>query len=68
MGGISLIFTPVLVTHLLGHPGLSGPMTGISRTHGASKQSCWQLRIQIQVILDPTGDVCYAVDHDVCNQ
>ena len=27
MGGMGLIFTPVLVTHLLGLLGLSGPMT-----------------------------------------
>ena len=43
MGGMGLIFTPVLVTHLLGHPGLSGFMTSTSWTHGTSKQSCWQL-------------------------
>ena len=43
MGAMGLIFTPVLVTRLLGHPGLSGLMTGTSWTHGTSKQSCWQL-------------------------
>ena len=30
MGGMGLIFTPVLVTRLLGHPGLSGLMTSTS--------------------------------------
>ena len=39
MGGIGLIFSPVLVTRLLGHPGLSGLIiyetsTSTSWTHG----------------------------------
>ena len=33
MGGMGLIFTPVLVRHLLGPLGLSGPMTSTSRIH-----------------------------------
>ena len=44
MGGVGLIFTPMLVTRLLGHPGLSGPMNGTSWTHGTSKLSRWQLQ------------------------
>ena len=36
MGGMGLIFIPVLVTRLLGHPGLSGLMTSTSWTHGAA--------------------------------
>ena len=32
MGGMGLIFIPVLVTRLLGHLGLSGPMTSNSWT------------------------------------
>ena len=43
MGGKGLIFTPVLVTRLLSHPGLSGLMTSISWTHGTSIWSCWKL-------------------------
>ena len=34
---------PVLVTCLLGPPGLSGLMTSTCWTHGTSKQSCWKL-------------------------
>ena len=34
MGGVGLIFTPVLVTYVLGPLGLSGPMTRTSWTHG----------------------------------
>ena len=33
MGDMGLIFTPVLVRHLLDSLGLSGPITGISWTH-----------------------------------
>ena len=33
MGGMGLIFTPVLVRRLLGPPGLFKPMISISRTH-----------------------------------
>ena len=33
MGGMGLIFTPVLVRRLLGPLGLSRPMTSISWTH-----------------------------------
>ena len=36
MGGMSLIFTPVLVRHLLGPPSLSRPMTSISWTYSYS--------------------------------
>ena len=42
MGGMGLIFTPVLVRHPLGPPGLYGPMTSSSRTHSYSKQSHWK--------------------------
>ena len=41
MGGIGLIFTPVLVRSFLGPPGLSRPITGTSWTHSYSKQSNW---------------------------
>ena len=37
---MGLIFTPVLVRHLLVPPGLSGLMTSTCWTHGTSKQSC----------------------------
>ena len=33
MGGIDLIFTPVLVRRLIGPPGLSRPMTSTSWAH-----------------------------------
>ena len=33
MGSMGLIFIPVLVTHLLGHLGLSRPMTSNSWTY-----------------------------------
>ena len=39
MGGMGLIFTPVLVRHLLGPTGLSWPMTSSSWTHNYSIQS-----------------------------
>ena len=39
MGGMGLIFTPVLVRRLLGPPGLSRPMTGTSWTHTATPNS-----------------------------
>ena len=39
MGGMGLIFTPVLVRRLLGPLGLSGSMTSTSWTHSYSKQS-----------------------------
>ena len=45
MGGMGLIFTPVLVRCLLGPPGLSGLMTSTSRAHRTSKQSCWKLQL-----------------------
>ena len=38
MGGMGLIFTPVLMRHLLGPPGLSGPITSTSWTHRCSKR------------------------------
>ena len=41
MGGMDLIFTPVLVRRLIGPPGLSGPVTGTSWTHSYSKRSNW---------------------------
>ena len=41
MGGMGLIFTPVLVRSLIGPPGLSRPMTNGSWTHSYSKQSNW---------------------------
>ena len=41
MGGMGLIFTPVLVRRLIGPPGLSRPMTSGSWTHSYSKQSNW---------------------------
>ena len=50
MGGMSLIFTPVLVTHLLGPPGLSGLTISTSWTHGTSKQSCWRL-FEVQLMM-----------------
>ena len=40
IGGIGLMFTTVLVTRLLGHPGLSG-LTSTSWKYGTSKWSCW---------------------------
>ena len=39
MGDMDLIFTPVLVRHLLGPPGLSWPMTSTSWIHRHSNQS-----------------------------
>ena len=36
MGGIGMILTPVLVRHLLGPLGLSGPMTSTSWTYIAT--------------------------------
>ena len=36
MGGMDLIFTPVLVRYLIGHLGLSRPMTSTSWTHSNS--------------------------------
>ena len=41
MGGMGLIFTPVLVRRLIGPPGLSRPMTNGSWAHGYSEQSNW---------------------------
>ena len=43
MGGMGLIFTPVLVRRLIGPPGLLRPMTSTSWTHSYSKQSNWVL-------------------------
>ena len=49
MGGMGLIFTPVLVRHLLSSPGLRdvlsppGPMTGTSWTHKCFKQCYWKI-------------------------
>ena len=40
---MGLIFTPVLMRHLLGPPGLSGPMASTSWTHRCSKQSFWRV-------------------------
>ena len=37
MGGIGLIFTPMLVRRLMGPPGLSRPMTSTFWTHSFSK-------------------------------
>ena len=39
MGGMGLIFIPVLVICLLDHSGLSRPMTGTSWTHSYSNSS-----------------------------
>ena len=44
MGGMGLIFTPVLVRSLIGPPGLSRPMTSTSWTHGYSEQSNWMVQ------------------------
>ena len=44
MGGMGLIFTPVLVKRLIGPPGLSRPMTSTSWTHSYSKQSNWTVQ------------------------
>ena len=43
MGGMGLIFTPVLVRHLLGPLSFSRPMTSTSWTHSYSKQSYWKV-------------------------
>ena len=43
MGGMGLIFTPVLVRRLLGPPGLSRPMTSSSSTRSYSKQFNWKV-------------------------
>ena len=43
MGGMGLIFTPVLVRRLLSPSVLSGPMTSTSWTHSYSKQSNWKV-------------------------
>ena len=43
MGSVGLIFTLVLVRHLIGPPGLSRPMTSSSWTHSYSKQSNWKV-------------------------
>ena len=43
MGGMGLIFTPVLVRRLMGPPGLFRPMNSTSRTHSYSKQSNWMV-------------------------
>ena len=43
MGGVGLIFTPMLVRRLLGPPVLSGPMTSSSWTHSYSKQFNWKV-------------------------
>ena len=45
MGGMGMIFTPALVSCLLGPLGLSGPthMTSTSWTPSYSKQSYWKL-------------------------
>ena len=43
MGGMGLIFTPLLVGYLLGPPDLSRPMTSGSWTHSYSKQSNWRV-------------------------
>ena len=40
MGGIGLIFTPVLLRRLLGLLGLSGSTTNTFWTHKTSKQFC----------------------------
>ena len=45
MRGMDLIFIPVLVRRLLGHPGMSRPMTSSSWTHSYSKQSYWKVNI-----------------------
>ena len=44
MGGMGLIFNPVLVRRLLGPLDLSVPMISTSRTHRSSKRSCWKVR------------------------
>ena len=54
MGDMGLIFTPVLVRHLLGPPGLSRPMTSISWTHSYSKQSCPPTTYTVRAIHDIT--------------
>ena len=40
MGGLGLIFTPVLVRHLIGPPGLSRPMTTLIATPNSSIGWC----------------------------
>ena len=44
MGGIGLIFTPVLVRHLLGPLGLFSPMTSTSWTHSYLETGNWNSR------------------------
>ena len=41
MGGMGLIFTPVLVRRLIGPPGLSRPMTSTSWTATPNSQIGW---------------------------
>ena len=38
MGGMGLKMVPMLVRHLLGSPGLSGPIAGAFWTHDYSKK------------------------------
>ena len=54
MEGMGLIFTPVLVTRLLGPPGLLRPMTGTSWTHSYSKQSNWVVQPVSSFLPTPT--------------
>ena len=64
MGGMGLIFSPVLVRHLSDPSGLSGPITSTSWTPNYSKQSLWKVYLAsdsppthplIHVICDVTG-------------
>ena len=43
MAGMGVIFTPLLVRHLLGPLGLSGSMTSTSWIHSYSKESFWKV-------------------------
>ena len=57
MGGMGLIFTPVLVRRLLSPSVLSGPMTSTSWTHSYSKQSYWNVYALLGLIATPNSPI-----------
>ena len=61
MGGMGLIFTPVLVRHLLGPLGLSGPMTSTFRTHRYPQTVLLEGTTHLRL---PTRSLVHAI-HDI---